>query len=69
MELLAEEPWIVIAAYNEERRLGAVLDELAKKYQNIVVVDDGSRDRTAEVAKSRPVWLLRHMVNRGQGAS
>ena len=66
---LPERLWIVIAAYNEQRRIGAVLDDLLKTVTNIVVVDDGSRDDTAGEVLKRPVWLARHAVNLGQGAS
>ena len=69
---------VVIPAYNEERRLGATLDRILD-YVNqerhdaeIVVVDDGSRDRTAAVAEGyadRGVQLLRNPGNRGKGYS
>ena len=62
--------WVVIPAYNEAARLGAVLSELAAVgARNVVVVDDGSRDETGKVARERNVWVLRHLVNRGQGAA
>jgi len=62
--------FIVIAAYNEEKRIGKVLSDLKKKrYKNIVVVDDGSSDNTYEVAKKKKVHVLRHLINRGQGAA
>ena len=61
--------WIVIAAYNEEKRIGPVLDDLLTVVRNIVVVDDGSRDDTAGEVVKRPVWLVRHAVNLGQGAA
>lgn len=62
--------FIVIPAYNEERKIGEVLDELKSlKYNDIVVVDDGSKDRTYEVASKRKVSVLRHPINRGQGAA
>ena len=69
---MATEPsrlWLVIAAYNEESRIGTTLTEIAKLYPNIAVVDDGSRDATAEVAQQTGVWVLRHPINRGQGAA
>ena len=47
--------WIVIAAYNEQRRIGAVLDGLLAVTKNIVVVNDGSRDDTAGEVLKRPV--------------
>ena len=62
--------FIVIPAYNEEKRIGNVLKELKQnKYKNIVVVDDGSDDNTFKEASKYKVIVLRHVVNRGQGAA
>lgn len=62
--------WIVIAAYNEEKQIGHVIDGLKDAgYQNIVVTDDGSRDKTWEVAQKHGAHALRHVINRGQGAA
>ena len=62
--------FIVIPALNEEKYLGQVLDNLKERgYNNIVVVDDGSTDKTYEVAKSKNVTALKHIINRGQGAA
>ncbi len=64
--------WVVVAAYQESKRLPGTLSKLrhAGKYQ-IVVVDDGSGDGTAAVAAAAggPVWVLRHPINCGQGAA
>jgi glycosyltransferase involved in cell wall biosynthesis len=61
--------WVVVPAFNEARVLGGVLDELATLVQNIVVIDDGSTDDTSRVALERPVWLVSHPLNLGQGAA
>ena len=62
--------WIVIAAYNEEHSLASVLKELAKAgYKNVVVVDDGSVDDTSRIAKQYTKNVIKHVINRGQGAS
>lgn len=62
--------WIVVPAYNEAPRIRGTLAGLLEKYSNIVVVDDGSRDDTAAIAlEFENVWVLRHAVNCGQGAS
>jgi glycosyltransferase involved in cell wall biosynthesis len=61
--------FIVVPAFNEARRLGAVLDDLCRAGQSVVVVDDGSRDRTAEIAGRHGCYVLRHAFNRGQGAA
>jgi glycosyltransferase involved in cell wall biosynthesis len=62
--------FIVIAAYNEENSIGSVIDSLRKEgYNEIVVVDDGSRDRTYNVALRHKTRILQHSLNRGQGAA
>lgn len=65
---------IVIPAYNEERTLGHVLNSLPKKIQGIdeikvIVVDDGSQDRTYEIAKWNNTIVIKHIVNLGVGAA
>lgn len=62
---------IVVPAYNEATALGAVLDDLCRfvPARQVVVVDDCSRDDTADVARGRGAVVLRHAINRGQGAA
>ncbi len=61
--------YIVIPAYNEEKKIGDVIRGLrGAGYGNIVVVDDGSMDKTARVAERAGATVLRHIINRGQGA-
>ena len=61
--------WIVIPAFNEAARLAHVLRGLNGKPFSVVVVDDGSIDNTGAVASEAGVYVLRHMINRGQGAA
>ncbi|MGQ9761954.1 MAG: glycosyltransferase family 2 protein [Thermogutta sp.] len=68
-EKLPESCFVVVPAYNEEARLGRVLEGLLAVAPTVVVVDDGSPDDTAQVAAQYPVWVLRHVVNLGQGAA
>lgn len=64
---------IVIPAHNEEGALGGVLERLNANLPagvvEVIVVDDGSRDRTKEIATEAGVRVLHHPVNRGYGAS
>lgn len=62
---------IIVPAFNEEAGLGVTLDGLLTEFPSaeIIVVDDCSTDRTADVAMSRNVRVIRHMFNQGQGAA
>ena len=61
--------WIVVPAYNEGEAIGPVVAELVTRRYEVVVVDDGSGDDTARIAASNGATVLRHALNRGQGAS
>lgn len=62
--------FIVIAAFNESRSIVKVIRDLKNGgCKNIVVVDDGSKDNTFELAKSQNIFALHHLINRGQGAA
>jgi glycosyltransferase involved in cell wall biosynthesis len=61
--------FIVIAAYNESRAIREVVDKLLYSYRNIVVVDDGSMDDTAGSVAGSGAHVLKHWINRGQGAA
>lgn len=67
---------VVIPAYNEERRLGATLQAIGEYLagvdfaHEIIVVDDGSSDRTAAIAQSaglQTLRVIRNGINRGKG--
>jgi len=65
---------VLIPAYNEEVSLAATVETLLKqachfKAMEIIVINDGSKDRTAEIARTLPVTLIEHDPNRGYGAS
>jgi len=62
---------IIVPALNEEESLPVTLDELARKAPGcrVLVVDDGSRDRTTAVARQRGVAVVSHAVNLGVGAA
>lgn len=68
-KVIYDDVWVIVPAYNEIQYLGTTLESLAAAYGNVVVVDDGSTDGTPAVVRQHPVWLLRHLVNCGQGAA
>lgn len=66
--------YVVIPAYNEEKTLGQVLDELLRLPVQMVIVDDGSQDNTFHIAgeyskKFSQIHLYQHLINLGLGAA
>lgn len=64
---------IVIAAYNEADNIGAVLDEVPQQIADVpvtlLVIDDGSTDKTTEVAQRHGALVCTLAVNRGHGVA
>src|ERR671923_575224 len=63
---------VVLPAYNEGAALPHVLDELGEyldRSYEVLVIDDGSTDDTADVAGRYPVRLVQHATNRGKGVA
>lgn len=59
----------VIPAFNEAKNIAEAVSSVKLIIDNILVVDDGSSDDTAKLAKSAGAIVLKHLVNRGQGAA
>ena len=59
----------VIPAYNEEQTIADVLKRTRPFVSEMIVVNDGSRDRTAEIALQNGAVVVSHLVNRGLGAA
>ncbi|MBS1887739.1 MAG: glycosyltransferase family 2 protein [Actinobacteria bacterium] len=64
---------ILIPAYNEGENIGVVLDQMPAEVcgvrTEVLVVDDGSRDGTGDVAAAHGALVARHVTNRGGGAA
>jgi len=56
---------IVIPAYNEEKRIGKVLKDIKKYKLPVIVVDDGSTDKTSLIAQKYSVEVLKRKINLG----
>ncbi len=74
LEIMQESVLILIPAFNEEESLGRVLNELAglelSKWKiSLCVINDGSQDRTAEIAEQFALTLINLPVNLGVGGA
>lgn len=56
---------VLIPAYNEEKKISTTLDDVLQYIDNIVVVNDGSVDRTTEIVREYPVTLINRNENVG----
>jgi polyprenyl-phospho-N-acetylgalactosaminyl synthase len=61
--------WLVVPVFNEAPVIADVVREIRQTFPNVVCVDDGSRDRSAEQVRGSGAHLVRHPVNLGQGAA
>jgi glycosyltransferase involved in cell wall biosynthesis len=57
----------IIPAFNAESSVGEVIDRTKEYLRRIIVVNDGSTDRTGEVARSRSIEVISIPSNRGKG--
>lgn len=70
MDLVARtQIYVVIAAYNEGAVISRVVADVKRAGYPVVVVDDGSRDATADHARSAGAIVIEHPFNLGQGAA
>ena len=61
--------WAIIAAYNEERNIAGIIKRTKKYVDEVVIVDDGSADKTRQFADKAGAIVLNHIVNLGKGAA
>jgi glycosyltransferase involved in cell wall biosynthesis len=59
----------VVPAYNESSTIDSVIDRTSQYVDEVVVVDDGSTDDTAEIARHHGAHVVRHVFNTGVGGA
>jgi glycosyltransferase involved in cell wall biosynthesis len=67
--LVVEDVCVVVPMHNEAPVIGGVLASLLRCFPQVVCVDDGSTDASADIARSAGATVLRHATNLGQGAA
>ncbi len=66
---LAARLWVIVAAYNEAAAIAGVVTDLKRSRYQVVVIDDGSTDGTAQIASAAGATVIKHPLNLGQGAA
>lgn len=58
-----------IPAYNEEAKIGEIVNDTKKYVNEVVVCDDGSTDSTVKAAENSGAYVIKHNTNKGKGAA
>jgi glycosyltransferase involved in cell wall biosynthesis len=64
-----DDTWVIIPLYNEAKVISDVIAEVRSAFAQVVCVDDGSKDRSADLAEAAGARVVRHPLNLGQGAA
>ena len=59
----------IIPAYNEQISIGSMVLKTRQYVDRVIVVDDGSKDRTAEISKLAGAEVISHPTNMGKGVA
>jgi len=66
---VSERVLVVIPALNAERTIGELVRGARESVEEVVVIDDGSTDGTADFARATGASVISHRINRGKGAA
>jgi len=61
--------WLIVPVFNEGKYLSKVLTNISKITKNYIIVDDGSSDKSVEIAKKHTNEILVHKLNLGKGGA
>ena len=62
-------PCVLIPAYNESAAIGDIIRQIRRQQMEVVVVDDGSGDNTAQISREAGEVVLSNLTNHGKGFS
>lgn len=65
----SDDTYVIVPVYNEAEVVADVLHTVKKEFKNIVCVDDGSKDKSAEIIEQLGIVLVKHPINLGAGAA
>tara|TARA_B100000900_G_scaffold284653_1_gene243917 strand:- start:34 stop:759 length:726 start_codon:yes stop_codon:yes gene_type:complete len=60
---------VIVPAFNEEKRVIKTINNLLKYFKNIILINDGSSDKTKQYAEKLKIKIINHPINLGQGAA
>ena len=72
---ISKDVYLVVPAFNEEKTVSQIIEGIADKGYNVILVNDGSKDKTLQLAieskKKYPnqIFVVSHVINRGLGAA
>lgn len=72
---LTKDVYLVVPAFNEEKTVSQIIEGIAQKGYNVILVNDGSKDKTLDFAieskRKYPdrIFVVSHVINRGLGAA
>ena len=72
---ITKDVYLVVPAFNEEKTVSQIIEGIAEKGYNVILVNDGSKDKTLDFAieskRKYPnqIFVVSHVINRGLGAA
>ncbi len=66
---MRDEVGVIVPAYNEAHQIAKTVFDLKTQFSVIIVVDDGSADKTSDEARKAGAVVIRHIANMGQGGA
>ncbi len=61
--------YVIVPAFNEQNVIKDIINNLLKKFSNVIVINDGSNDKTLEMINDLDIKILSHEINLGVGAA